>query len=65
MSVLVLLIAAGGVVAVGFLAAFAWAVHSGQFDDTASPPLRLLTEDADRPARPFFTEDADDASTRH
>lgn len=50
MSVIVLLIVAGGVVAGGFLAAFAWAVKSGQFDDTVSPPLRMLFEDAPRPA---------------
>jgi len=42
MSVIVLLIAAGGIVAAGFLAAFVWAVRSGQFDDTSSPPVRLL-----------------------
>ena len=50
MSVIVLLIAAGGVVAGGFLAAFAWAVKSGQFDDTVSPAFRMLFEDASRPA---------------
>ena len=42
MSVIVLLIAAGGVVAAGFLAAFAWAVKSGQFDDTTTPAVRML-----------------------
>jgi cbb3-type cytochrome oxidase maturation protein len=52
MSVIVLLITAGGLVAGGFLAAFAWAVRSGQFDDTASPPLRMLFEDSSRPSRP-------------
>jgi cbb3-type cytochrome oxidase maturation protein len=45
MSVMVGLIAAGGVVAVGFLFAFAWAVRTGQFDDTVSPPLRILFDD--------------------
>ncbi|HET7697595.1 MAG TPA: cbb3-type cytochrome oxidase assembly protein CcoS [Vicinamibacterales bacterium] len=45
MSVLVLLIAAGGLVAAGFLGAFLWAVSSGQFDDTATPPIRVLLED--------------------
>jgi cbb3-type cytochrome oxidase maturation protein len=44
MSVIVLLIAAGGVVAAGFLAAFAWAVKSGQFDDTTTPAVRMLLE---------------------
>jgi len=46
MSVIVLLIIAGGLVAAGFLAAFAWAVGSGQYDDMASPPLRMLFDDA-------------------
>jgi cbb3-type cytochrome oxidase maturation protein len=44
-SVIVLLIAAGGLVAGGFLAAFVWAVRSGQFDDTATPALRILLDD--------------------
>jgi cbb3-type cytochrome oxidase maturation protein len=48
MSVIILLIAAGGLVAGGFLAAFAWAVRTGQFDDTMSPPLRILFEDSPR-----------------
>jgi cbb3-type cytochrome oxidase maturation protein len=49
MSVIVLLIVAGGLVAAGFLAAFAWAVRTGQFDDTASPPLRILFDDSPHP----------------
>ena len=48
MSVIVLLIAAGGVVAAGFLGAFVWAVRSGQFDDTTTPAVRVLVDDADR-----------------
>jgi cbb3-type cytochrome oxidase maturation protein len=48
MSVVVLLIVAGGAVAGGFLCAFIWAVRSGQFDDTTTPPIRVLIEDADR-----------------
>jgi cbb3-type cytochrome oxidase maturation protein len=44
-SVIVLLIGAGGVVAGGFLAAFAWAVRTGQFDDTATPAVRVLVDD--------------------
>jgi cbb3-type cytochrome oxidase maturation protein len=42
MSVVVLLIAAGGLVAVGFLGAFVWAVRTGQFDDTCTPAIRVL-----------------------
>jgi cbb3-type cytochrome oxidase maturation protein len=49
MSVIVLLIVAGGLVAGGFLCAFLWAVESGQFDDTYTPALRVLL-DEDRPA---------------
>lgn len=47
MSVIVLLIAAGGVVAAGFLGAFVWAVRSGQFDDTCTPAIRILLDDQD------------------
>jgi cbb3-type cytochrome oxidase maturation protein len=52
MSVIVLLIVAGGAVAAGFLGAFVWAVRTGQFDDTATPPLRVLFDDSERSARP-------------
>jgi cbb3-type cytochrome oxidase maturation protein len=45
MSVIVLLIAAGGLVAAGFLCAFIWAVRSGQFDDTCTPAVRVLLDD--------------------
>jgi cbb3-type cytochrome oxidase maturation protein len=55
MSVLVLLIAAGGVVAGGFLAGFAWAVHAGQFDDVATPPVRMLLDDPDTPGAAHHT----------
>ena len=47
MSVIVLLIAAGGLVAVGFLSAFVWAVRSGQFDDTCTPAIRVLLDEKD------------------
>lgn len=50
MSVIVLLIVAGGLVAAGFLAAFVWAVRSGQFDDTSTPALRVLVDGGDPPA---------------
>jgi cbb3-type cytochrome oxidase maturation protein len=52
MSVIVLLIVAGGLVAGGFLVAFLWAVESGQFDDTHTPALRVLLDD-DPEVRPF------------
>jgi cbb3-type cytochrome oxidase maturation protein len=44
MSVIVLLIVAGGLVAGGFLVAFVWAVRSGQFDDTFTPAVRVLLD---------------------
>ena len=52
MNVIVLLIAAGGLVAGGFLVAFVWAVKDGQFDDTVTPPLRVITEDAGQASFP-------------
>jgi cbb3-type cytochrome oxidase maturation protein len=50
MSVIVLLIAAGGAVAAGFLVAFIWAVRTGQFDDTSTPTVRVLVDDLDAPS---------------
>jgi len=59
MSVLILLIAAGGTVASGFLIAFVWAVRSGQFDDTCTPAVRMLFEtrmpSGDTPHQPSTT----------
>ena len=52
MSVLVLLITAGGLVAGGFLLAFIWAVRAGQFDDVGTPPVRMLVDEIDVPLRP-------------
>jgi cbb3-type cytochrome oxidase maturation protein len=53
MSVIVLLIVAGGLVAAGFLGAFVWAVRSGQFDDTCTPAVRMLLDGPDAPAASF------------
>jgi cbb3-type cytochrome oxidase maturation protein len=46
MSVIILLIIIGIVVAGGFLFGFIWAVKSGQYDDIESPALRMLFDDA-------------------
>jgi cbb3-type cytochrome oxidase maturation protein len=46
MSVLMLLIPLSVLIAACFLAAFFWAVRSGQFEDTCTPALRILTDDA-------------------
>ncbi len=45
MSVIIVLIAASLLVALGFLAAYLWAVKSGQFDDKYTPSVRILFED--------------------
>ena len=45
MSAIYLLIPLSLVVATSFLAAFIWAVRSGQYDDTETPALRIVTED--------------------
>jgi cbb3-type cytochrome oxidase maturation protein len=45
MSVLVILILASLVVALLFLGGFIWAVRSGQYDDTCTPSMRVLTDD--------------------
>lgn len=45
MSVIFVLIGASLAVAAAFLGAFLWAVRSGQFEDTSTPSLRVLTEE--------------------
>ena len=42
MSVIYLLIIISIVIAGAFLAAFIWAVKSGQFEDTHTPSVRIL-----------------------
>lgn len=44
MSVIIILIIASIIVASLFLLGFIWAVKSGQYDDTASPAVRMLFE---------------------
>ncbi len=50
MSVIVVLIGFSLLVAGGFLAAFLWAVRSGQYDDRHTPSVRMLFDD-ERPGR--------------
>jgi cbb3-type cytochrome oxidase maturation protein len=45
MNIFYLLIGASLIVAMIFLAAFIWAVKSGQFDDNETPPYRILFDD--------------------
>jgi len=49
MNVIVILILASLAVALLFLAGFVWAVRSGQYEDTSTPSLRVLAEDAKNP----------------
>jgi cbb3-type cytochrome oxidase maturation protein len=46
MSVIILLVIIGIVVAGLFLLGFIWAVKSGQYDDMYSPSVRILFDDA-------------------
>jgi cbb3-type cytochrome oxidase maturation protein len=45
MSVIILLLIASISIAALFLGAFLWSVKSGQYDDEASAPLRMLFDD--------------------
>jgi cbb3-type cytochrome oxidase maturation protein len=45
MSVILILMLASLTVALIFVGGFIWAVRSGQFEDTSTPPMRILSED--------------------
>ena len=49
MSAIYILILVSLLVALGFLAAYVWAVRGGQYDDTVTPSMRILM---DEPAKP-------------
>lgn len=49
MIVIFFLIPLSIVMASLFLMAFVWAVRSGQYEDTGTPSMRLLTEDPRQP----------------
>ncbi len=46
MSVVIILILASLTVALLFLAGFVWAVRSGQYEDTLTPSMRVLADEA-------------------
>ena len=50
MNILYLLIPLGLLLLGGAIAAFFWAVRSGQFDDLESPAMRIVMDDDSRPA---------------
>jgi len=45
MSVIIVLIAFSSTVALAFLAAYLWAVKTGQYDDKYTPAIRILFDD--------------------
>ena len=48
MLVIIVLISASLLVALGFLAAFLWAVKSGQYDDKYTPSVRILFDEKNK-----------------
>lgn len=52
MEVIWMLLPIAILVAAGFLAAYFWAVRSGQFDDTVTPAHRILIEDEPEKRKP-------------
>ena len=60
MNILYLLVPAAVLLAAIGVAAFAWAVRSGQFDDVDTPPVRALLDD--EPADPI--EKSSESPTR-
>lgn len=49
MSVILLLISASLVIALGFLGAFVWSVKSGQYEDDYTPSVRMLFDNDVKP----------------
>ena len=45
MKIIFVLILVSLIIAIGFLAAFFWAVKSGQYDDDYTPAVRILFDD--------------------
>lgn len=54
MSVIYIVLPLALIAAAGAVAAFVWAVRTGQFDDLATPRVRMLYDDEDGsvPSRP-------------
>ena len=52
MAVIIVLILASLGVALLFLSGFIWAVRSGQYEDTCTPAMRILTDDVPADSAP-------------
>ena len=63
MSVIFLLIPLSIVLGAAFLGAFIWAVRSGQYEDTCTPSMRLLTDDPKTNSR--STQSISDSNDSH
>jgi len=48
MEVVIVLIGASLLVAIGFLSAFLWAVKSGQYEDKYTPSVRMLFDENEK-----------------
>jgi len=48
MNIIIVLIAASLFIAIGFLAAFIWAVKNGQYEDRYTPSVRILFDDIEK-----------------
>jgi cbb3-type cytochrome oxidase maturation protein len=59
MIVIFILIPLSIVIAVCFLTAFIWAVRSGQYEDTATPAMRLLADEKTRAPKTNPTRNLD------
>lgn len=60
MSVVILLMLASLAVGLVFVGAFVWSVRSGQYEDTLTPSMRLLADDA--PPQVRFKKSGRDAA---
>ncbi len=63
MDILYLLIPLSVVLVAVIVAAFLWAIRSGQFDDLEGPAHRILLDDDEQPAPP--RADAENERDRH
>ena len=64
MDILYVLIPMSMVLVALIVAAFLWAIRSGQFDDLEGPAHRILLDDDERPASPRPAEASIDRQNR-
>ena len=66
MAIIFLLIALSGMVAIGFLYVFIWAVKSGQYEDDVTPAMRILLDDelVTPPSTPYGTTEQNDNKSK-